>query len=81
MKKKFSLFNELTQNIKTIEDIDNCIKISLGPTGKNGLLCNAKKELKFLTSGSLLIKSLEFERKSSNIFEVKLVYLTITKCL
>jgi chaperonin GroEL len=72
MKKNFSLFDELTENIQAIEDIDNCIKIALGPTGKNGLLCNEKKELKFLTSGSLLIKSLEFERKSSNIL-LKLV--------
>ena len=37
MKKKFSLFEELDQNLKVIEDIDDCIKITLGPTGKNGM--------------------------------------------
>jgi chaperonin GroEL len=67
MRKNFSLFKELSENLQTIDDIDNCIRIALGPTGKNGLLCNEKKELKFLTSGSLLIKSLEFEKKSSNV--------------
>ena len=67
MRKNFSLFKELSDNIKTIEDIDDCIKITLGPTGKNGLICNQKKELKFLTSGSLIIKSLEFEKSSSNV--------------
>lgn len=67
MKKKFSLFKNLSENIQTIEDIDDCVKISLGPTGKNGLLCNRKNELKFLTSGSLLIKSLEFKTSSANV--------------
>ena len=43
MRKNFSLFKELSDNIKTIEDIDDCIKITLGPTGKNGLVCNQKK--------------------------------------
>ena len=59
MKKKFSLFEELDQNLKVIEDIDDCIKITLGPTGKNGIITNEKQEIKFITSGSLLIKSLE----------------------
>jgi chaperonin GroEL len=60
MTKKFSLFDELANNLNTIEDIDNSIKITLGPTGKNAILLNKKNELKFLTSGSMLIKSLEF---------------------
>lgn len=67
MKKKFSLFEELDTNIKVIEDIDNCIKITLGPTGKNGIVCNEKNELKFITSGSLLIKSLEFKTNAGNV--------------
>jgi len=67
MKKKFSLFEELDKNIKVIEDIDNCIKITLGPTGKNGIVCNEKNELKFITSGSLLIKSLEFKTNAGNV--------------
>jgi len=67
MRKKFSLFEELDTNIKVIEDIDNCIKITLGPTGKNGIVCNEKNELKFITSGSLLIKSLEFKTNAGNV--------------
>jgi chaperonin GroEL len=67
MKNKFSLFEELETNIKVIEDIDNCIKITLGPTGKNGIVCNEKNELKFITSGSLLIKSLEFKTNAGNV--------------
>jgi chaperonin GroEL (HSP60 family) len=39
MRKNFSLFEQLSQNIKTIEEIDDCIRITLGPTGKNGITC------------------------------------------
>lgn len=67
MRKNFSLFKNLTKNIETIENIDECIKITLGPTGKNGIVANKKNDLKFITSGSTLIKSLEFEEKESNI--------------
>jgi chaperonin GroEL len=67
MKKKFSLFEELDQNLKVIEDIDDCIKITLGPTGKNGIIANEKQEIKFITSGSLLIKSLEFSTNAGNV--------------
>lgn len=67
MRKNFSLFKNLNKNIKTIENIDECIKITLGPTGKNGIVANKKNELKFITSGSILIKSLEFEDSQSNV--------------
>ena len=66
-KKKFSLFTDLETNIKAIEDIDNSIKISLGPTGKNGIVSNEKGELSFITSGSLLLKALEFRDSSANV--------------
>ncbi len=65
--KKFSLFDQLEVNLKTIEDIDSSVKITLGPTGKNGILSNPKSELKFITSGSFLLKSLEFSQSSSNV--------------
>jgi chaperonin GroEL len=65
--KKFSLFDQLEINLKTIEDIDSSVKITLGPTGKNGILANDKSELKFITSGSFLLKSLEFPQSSSNV--------------
>jgi chaperonin GroEL len=67
MRKNFSLFRNLEQNVKAIENIDDCIKITLGPTGKNGIIANAKSDLKFITSGSTLIKSLEFENSSANV--------------
>lgn len=67
MKNKFSLFDNLLENIKIINEIDTCIKISLGPTGKNGLLLDDKENVKILASGALLIKSLDFETKSGNI--------------
>ena len=67
MKKTFSLFEELTTNIETINDIDNCIKITLGPTGKNGIVFTEKNELKLITSGSLLIKALEFKTSAANV--------------
>lgn len=67
LKKKFSLFTELETNIKAIDDIDNSIKITLGPTGKNGIISNKKGELTFLSSGSLLLKALEFPQSSANV--------------
>ena len=67
MKKKFSLFEEFTQNVQTISDIDNCIKITLGPTGKNCIVADQKGNLKYVTSGSLLMKSLDFPSASGNI--------------
>lgn len=67
MKKKFSLFKDLSKNLETIDKIDNCIKITLGPNGKNGIVLTNKNDLKFLTNGSLLIKSLDFTNISSNV--------------
>lgn len=71
MKKKFSLFTELTTNVNTINNVDNCIKITLGPNGKNGIVLTNKtektSELKIITNGSLLIKALEFEKNSNTI--------------
>lgn len=67
MQKSFSLFKELSLNLRSIEQIDDCIKIGLGPTGKNGLVENLKGELKFLTNGSFLIKAMEFENFSANV--------------
>ena len=65
--KKFSLFENIEINLKTISDIDDSIKITLGPTGKNGIVSNSKNEIKFITTGALLLKSLEFENSSSNV--------------
>ena len=65
--KKFSLFEQLDANLKTISEIDDSIKITLGPTGKNGIVSTLSSELKFITSGSILLKSLEFTQSSSNI--------------
>ena len=67
MQKNFSLFRHLDANLKTIESINDCIKIAIGPTGKNGIVSNKKEELKIITSGSFLIKALQFPTKSANI--------------
>jgi len=67
MRKNFSLFRNLEENIEAINNIDDCIKITLGPTGKNGIVANEKNEVKFITSGSLLIKSLGFTSSSANV--------------
>jgi chaperonin GroEL len=66
-KKKFSLFEQLEVTLKTLEDIDNSVKITLGPTGKNGIIANEKGELSFISTGSLLLKSLEFKEKAANV--------------
>ena len=67
MTKKFSLFEQLESNIKIINDIDDAVKITLGPTGKTGIIANKKGDLSFITSGSALVKSLEFESNSGNV--------------
>jgi chaperonin GroEL len=67
MKKKFSLFEQFNTNIETINDIDSCIKITLGPTGKNGIVADSKGNLTFITSGSLLMKSLDFPTSAGNV--------------
>ena len=67
MTKKFSLFEQLESNIKIINDIDDAVKITLGPTGKTGIIANKKGDLSFITSGSSLVKSLEFESNSGNV--------------
>jgi chaperonin GroEL len=65
--KKFSLLSSFEANFHTIYEIYDSIKITLGPTGKNGILLTKGSELKFLTSGSMLLKSLEFSKNSSNV--------------
>lgn len=67
MRKNFSLFRNLEENIKAIENIDDCIKITLGPTGKTGIVADKQDKLKFITTGSLLIKALEFPSSSANV--------------
>jgi chaperonin GroEL len=78
MKNQFSLLKNITKNSKALYKIDQCIKISIGPTGKNGIVANKNKTLKFLTSGSSLLKSLEFSDFSSNIL-LKLLEQAATK--
>jgi chaperonin GroEL len=72
MKKTFSLSKLLTIDTEVLEKIEECVKITLGPTGKNGLVYSKKQGLKFLTNGSVIIKSLDFSEHSSNLL-VKLL--------
>lgn len=67
MKTHFSLFQNLEKNLITIDQIDNSIKLTLGPTGKNGIVSNKIGNLKIITSGSLLLNSLEFVTNSENV--------------
>lgn len=72
-KKTFSLFKDLEENVQAIKNIDAAVSITLGPTGKNGIATlqgtNEKigPELKIVTSGSKLIKILEFPQQSANV--------------
>jgi chaperonin GroEL len=76
--KNFSLFEEFTTNLETINDIENCIKVTLGPIGKNGIVGDPKGNLSFITSGSLLMKSLDFPTSAGNVI-VKLLEQAATK--
>jgi chaperonin GroEL len=67
MKKKFSLFQDFSLHQQVIEKMYECVKITLGPTGKNGLVSDAKHEIKVVTNGSFLLKSLSFSTHSANI--------------
>jgi chaperonin GroEL len=67
MKSSFSLSKLLTIDTEVLEKIEECVKITFGPLGKNGLVFTKKQGLKFLTNGSIIIKSLEFSNNSSNI--------------
>lgn len=67
IKKKFSLFDNINQNLESIENIDNSIKIGLGPTGKNGIYAPLKTDLQFLTSGFSFIKNLELKSTSGTV--------------
>ena len=67
MKKRFSLFEDLNTNIQAIEEIDNCVKITLGPTGKNGIISNRQQNLQIITTGSILLNALEFPLNSANV--------------
>ena len=70
--KKFSLFQNIDENLKKINDIANAIKITLGPTGKNGILLTEKNEIQLLSTGGVVIKALNFEDRQSNML-VKLL--------
>lgn len=73
MKKNFSLIDTLNSDKKILlEKIYQCIRITLGPTGKNGIVAIQKQALKILTNGSVFIKHLEFSDFSGNIL-VKLL--------
>ena len=71
MRKNFALLENLDENFQAINDIDDAVKISLGPTGKNGILAvfdtSKKFDLKVITSGSALIKALSFDSASANV--------------
>ncbi len=67
MKQTFSLSKLLTTDTEVLEKIEECVKITLGPTGKNGLVCTKNQGVKFLTNGSVIIKALEFSDASSNL--------------
>jgi len=67
-KTNFSLFETSQNNLnEVLEKIYNCIKITIGPTGKNGMVSVNKRSLKILTNGSFLMKHLEFPQFSGNV--------------
>ena len=67
MRKNFSLLRNLEENVDAITSIDDCVKITLGPSGKNGIISTKQDPIKFITTGSSLMKSLEFESTSANV--------------
>ena len=82
MKKNFTLLDNLEENLIAINAIDDSVKITLGPTGKNGIVTsfdtNKNLESKIITSGSALIKALEFSTTSANVI-LELIRQAATK--
>lgn len=76
--KTISLFSDNKVNADTLEKIDQCIQITLGPNGKSAIQATKKNEIKFLTNGSLLIKALDFPFHSANLL-IKLLEQAATK--
>ena len=73
IKKNFSLIDTLNSEKRILlEKIYQCIRITLGPTGKNGIVAIQRQALKILTNGSIFIKHIEFSDFSGNIL-VKLL--------
>jgi chaperonin GroEL len=67
--KLISFLSSLENSWKiSIAPIYQAVKIILGPTGKNGLALISESEICFLTSGSSILKNLEFEEKTPQIF-------------
>jgi chaperonin GroEL len=69
MRTSLNLLENTSTTLKNVEDINESVKIALGPSGKNGIFCNEKGELTFLTNGSLFLKHLEFESKWANVLK------------
>ena len=76
MKNKFSLYTDIELNRKIIKDIDRGVRITLGPTGKNGIILNPNNTINFISSGSNLIKNLDFEARPSNLKPEKYYEIT-----
>ena len=62
----FSLYKKLNKSIKTLNEINEFVKITFGPIVKNAIITNKKNDIKIVTSGSILIKKLDFSSKSAN---------------
>lgn len=78
MKTYFSLLNELNKNTQILNTLEECITVTLGPKGKNGIVSDKQDPLKFISNGSLLLKSLNFPTSSENII-LKLLEQAATK--
>jgi chaperonin GroEL len=63
-----SLFKNIKENFESLNDIKKSVQITLGPTGKTAIVSNKNDEIQILGNGSYLIKSLDFENKTKNIF-------------
>jgi chaperonin GroEL len=64
----FAFSKDIARSLSVLDAIDESIKISLGPTGKNGLLLTKNFEVKCLTNGSTILTSLEWPAFSENLF-------------
>ena len=78
MKANFSFLTQIQKNTEVLDTIEDCSKVTLGPTGKNGMVSNLDKPLQFLTNGSMLLKSLEFPNPEDNLI-LKLIEQASTK--
>jgi chaperonin GroEL len=78
MQNQISFAQNISVTLETLETLQECISVTLGPLGKTGILDVKPSGFQIVTNGSKLIKALEFQNPLKNTI-VKLIEQAATK--